>query len=404
MAIATGVAKQLRYKVEGTWGTAPGATGSQLLRRVSSDLALKKDAYESQEIVSHYQRLDYRHGVRRVEGSINGELSPGTYKDFMAAAVRKAWASVTAITGVALTIAGAGPTYTVTRGSGSWLSDGLKVGHVMRLSVGTLNAANISKNLLVVDIGSATVATVMPLNGVALVAEGPISGCTATVIGKVTYAPSSGHTDLSYAIEHWHADVSQSELFLGCKVASMDIDLPSSGMASINLGFLGKDVTTNSSAYYTSPTAETSTGILASVNGILVAGSGAIALVTGMSINYSGEMSGEPVVGSNTFAEITEGRVLISGQLTALFQDATIRDYFLNETEVGLVAALSASNAAAADFISFAVPRVKFGDAAKDDGAKALVQTLPFTALYNASGGSGVKTEQTTIQIQDSQA
>ena len=123
-----------------------------------------------------------------------------------------------------------------------------------------------------------------------------------------------------------------------------------------------------------------------------------------MSIDLNGNMSAEDVVGSNTYADIAEGRILVGGQITALFQDATIRDYFLNETEVSLVAALSTSNAAAADFISIALPRIKFGDASKNDGEKSLIQTLPFTALYNVSGGAGVSTEQTTIQIQDSQA
>lgn len=401
--IATGVQKQLRYKVESAWGVAPSAPAAQLLRRVTSDIALKKQAYESQEIVTHMQRVDYRHGVRSVEGSIRGEISPGTYKDFMAAAVRRAFTTVTAIAGASITIAGAGPTYTVTRAAGSYLTDGIKAGHVVRLTAGTFNAANLNKNLLVLST-TATIATVMPLNGVALVAEGPIAAATMTVPGKVTYAPTSAHTDLSYAIEHWHADLALSELFLGCKVRSMALSLPPTGMTGIDLGFLGKDVTTAGAAYYTSPTVETSSGILAAVNGLVLAQGVQIGYLTGLSVNYDGEMSGEPVVGSNTYADITEGRILVNGQATALFTDATMRDYFLNETEVSLVAALSASNSAAAEFIGITLPRVKFGDAGRDDGPKALSLTMPFTALYNSAGGAGVSSEQTTISIQDSLA
>ena len=80
MAFATGVAKQLLYKAESTWGTLAGASGAQRLRRVTSTLSLKKQTYESNEIVDHYQVADFRHGVRSVDGSINGELSPGTYR------------------------------------------------------------------------------------------------------------------------------------------------------------------------------------------------------------------------------------------------------------------------------------------------------------------------------------
>jgi hypothetical protein len=281
MTIATGVAKQLIYKAESAWNTAAGTSGGQKLRRVASDLNLKKDTFESNEIVTHFQRIDYRHGLRRVEGSINGELSPGTYKDFVAAAVRRAYAAVTATTSVALTIGGSGPTYTVVRGTGSYLSDGYKIGMVVRLSIGGLAAANLSKNLLIVDITSATSMTVLPLNGVALTAEGPISGCTITATGKVTYVPTTGHTDTSFSIEQLYNDLTLSELYTGCKIDQMDFGLPPTGMASIGMKMLGGDVTTAASAYFSSPTNETTTGILAAVNGILAVNGSKIATLTG---------------------------------------------------------------------------------------------------------------------------
>src|SRR3954470_21776020 len=97
MTIATGVNKRVYYKVEATWNTAPGTGSAQALRRVTSNLDLKKDTFESNELVTHLQRVDFRHGLGHVEGMLSGEISPGTYKDFVAAAVRKAWATVTAI-------------------------------------------------------------------------------------------------------------------------------------------------------------------------------------------------------------------------------------------------------------------------------------------------------------------
>jgi hypothetical protein len=404
MTIATGVAKQLTYKAESTWNTAAGASGAQRLRRVAADLNLKKDTFESNEIVTTYQRNDYRHGLRRVEGSINGELSPATYKDFIAAAVRRVFAAISATTSVALTIAGSGPTYTITRGTGSYLTDGYKVGQVVRLSVGALNAANISKNLLIVDITSATVISVMPLNGVALVAEGPVSGCTVTATGKTTYVPITGHTDTSFSIEQFYNDLTLSELYTGCKVDQLDISLPPSGMASIGVKLLGGDLTTAGAAYYTSPTAETTTGILTGVNGILAVQGTKVATLTGLNFSIKGNMSGEAVIGSTTYADIVEGMVMVEGSFTALFDGATMRDYFINETEISIIAALTASSAAAADFMTFSFPRVKVGGADKSDGQKSLVQTLPFTALYNSTGGSGVKTEQSTFAVQDSAA
>jgi hypothetical protein len=403
MAFATGVNKQLKYKQEVTWGVVPAAAGSQRLRRVTSTLALRKQTYESQELSSTFQRSDFRHGVRSVEGAINGELSPGTYKDFMAAAVRRAFTTIAASTGMSITIAGAGPTYTVTRAAGSWLTDGEKAHQIGRLTAGGFNAANLNKNLLILSL-TATVLTVMPLNGVALVAEGPIAASTWTPTGKVTYAPASGHTDLSYSIEHWHSDVTLSEVFSGNKINRMPVSLPPTGMATVGFEFLGKDITTSVSEYFTAPTAESTSGVLAAVNGLLVSQGGAVAMVTGLDFTLEGNMTAEPVVGSNTYGDIAEGRILVSGQLTSLFQDATLRDLFLNETEASLVVALATGSTAAADFLLFGMPRIKFGGADKDDGDKSLIQTMPFTALYNSAGGAGIATEQTTLYIQDSLA
>jgi hypothetical protein len=403
MTIATGVNKQLKYKVESVWGTVPAAASSQRLRRVTSTLNLRKQTFESNEIASHVQRVDYRHGIRSVEGAISGELSPGTYKDFVAAAVRRAYAAITAITGASITIAGAGPTYTVTRAAGSWITDGIKIGQVGRLTAGSFNAANLNKNLVVLSF-TALVLTVMPVNGVALVAEGPIAASTWTPTGKVTFAPTSGHTDLSYSFEHWHADLSISEVFSGCKVSRLRLGVPPSGMAMLGLDFLGKDITTAGAEYFTSPTAETSTGIAAAPNGILLAQGASIATLTGLDLTLDGNMTAVPVIGSTTYADVAEGRIVVSGTFTGLFDAATLRDYFINETEISLVAVLPVSSAAGADFVAVTLPRVKVGGADLDDGDKSLVRTLPFVGLYNAAGGAGTTSEQTTISFQDSQA
>lgn len=403
MAIASGVAKQLRYKQESAWGTAPGASGAQLMRRVESSIDLVKDTYQSNEIRADYQISDFRHGGRRVEGSIRGELSCGTHKDFIAAALRRDFAAVTAATGLSLTIAGTGPTYTVTRGAGSWLTDGFKVGMGIRLSVGTLHANNINKNLYIVGL-TATIATVMTMNGSAMQAEGPIASCTATATGKTTYVPTTGHLDRSFAIEHWYADIAQSELFTGCKADTIALNMPATGIAGIDIGFKGKDITAATAAYYTSPTAATTSGVLAAANGLLVVGGTAIATVTGLTLNVAGGYSGEAVVGSNSSPAIFPGRVNVSGQLTALFEDATLRDAFLNETEVALLAVMTESNIAAANFFAVTLPRIKFGGAQKNDGERGLQGTFPFQALFNGSGGSGTSSEQTTLMVQDTLA
>jgi hypothetical protein len=402
MANASGVAKLVIAKKEATWGVAPGTGSAQYLRRVTSDLSLVKSTYSSNEIRSDYQDVDFRHGMRTVTGSIDGELSPGTYEMFMAAALRKAFAAVTAVSGLTLTVAASGTNYTITRSTGDFLTSGIKVGMVVRATAG-LNALSLNKNLFVLALSS-TVMTVLVLNGTALTVEAGVAACTITVPGMKSYVPLTGHTDDSFAIEHWFSDIAQSELHLGLKVQSMAFNLPPTGMATIKTAFLGKDVTTGVAAYYVTPTAALTSGVLAAVNGAVMVNGTPIAMLTGLNFTINGNMSTEPVVGSNSAPEIFEGRVLVDGQMTAYFQDATMRDYFLNETEVSIAAALTTGSLGTADFLAFSFPRVKMGGASKNDGEKGIVQTIPFKALLPTTGGSGVANEQSTLAIHDSLA
>ncbi len=399
---ASGVFKQLAYKSESTFGTVPSASGAQSLRRVQSTLDLSKDTYQSNEIRADQQVADMRHGVRRVTGQITGELSPATYKDFFAQILRRDFTALSAISGVSVTIAGTGP-YTVTRASGSFLTDGLKAGDVIRITAGSVNAANLNKNLLITGL-TATVLTVIVLNGSSLIAEGPIASCTVTLAGKKTFVPASAQTDRSFSIEHWFSDLGKSEVFSGCKASKIAIQMPPTGMVTVAVDITGQNVTTAASQYFTSPTSASTSGCLASVNGVLRVGGTAVATLTGLSLDVNSNFTGDPVVGANTVPFLYPGRILVSGQATAYFDSTTLRDAFLDETELDLLAVFTASSDKDAKFVSFVLPRIKLGGASKNDGEGGIIQTLPFTALLNTAGGAALVSEYTTISIQDSDA
>lgn len=399
---ASGVFKQLAYKAESTYGTVPSASGAQSLRRVQSTLDLSKDAYQSNEIRLDQQIADFRHGVRRVSGKITGELSPATYKDFFAQALRRAFTAGVSASSLSLTIAGAGP-YTITRGSGSYLTDGFKVGDVVRITAGSVNANNLNKNVLVTGL-TATILTGVVLNGTTMTAEGPIASCTVAVTGKKTFVPLTGHTDNSFSIEHWYADLGQSEVFSGCKASRIALAMPPSGMVTFDADVMGQNVTTAASQYFTSPTAATSSGCLAAVNGVLRVGGSSVATLTGLSVDINSNYSGDPVVGSNAVPFLFPGRVLVSGQATAYFDSVTLRDAFLNETEIDLIAAFTTGTAKDSDFMTIVLPRIKLGGSSKSDGEGGLIQTIPFQALLNSAGGTGISTEATSILVQDSAA
>lgn len=401
MGTASGVFKQVIYKPETTYGVTPAAAAGQALRRVTSSLNLTKDTYQSNEIRTDFQVADFRHGLRKVGGTLAGELSAKTFADFIAAALKKDFASGVSISGASITVGGTAGAWTLTRAAGSFLADGVKIGDVVRLTAGAFNAANLGKNIQVVNVTANTL-TGRTLNGSTLVAEGPIASASVTVAGKKSMVPQSGHTDKSFSIEHWHPDVPASEVFTGCKVSKVSMSLPASGMATVSVDFAGKDASAGAAQYFTNPTPVTLTGTMAAVNGVVSVGGVAGGTITSMSIDIASAQTSEPGIGSNTADQIATGRVIVTGQVTAKFDSTVLRDAFYNESEISAYAVLTADNSPGSDFVAFSIGRLKLSDASKDDGEKILVQTIPFQALLNVNGGAAAPTDYTTIAVQDS--
>ena len=398
MATASGINKVVSYKKETAFGTLPSpTTGGQTLRRVSSTFNLTKETYQSEEIRTDYQLVDFRHGVRSVEGNISGELSAGTYADFLASALARNWTAATPSALGSTTIAVVGGTYTITRTTGSWLTDAVRVGSVIRLT--GFATANNGANLLVIAL-TATVATVVALNNVQLTPETVASGGAFEATGKTTYAPTTGHTDDSYTFEEWYADIGQSEVTVGNKVNTVGVALPATGLTTIDLSFMGQDLAKRgTSQFLTNPTGQNNNGIFAAVNGALIVNGAPVALVTGANFNINRNMTSEAVVGSNIKPEIYEGRVIVDGDFTTLYQDGTFAGYFDEETEISLVVALTANSLPNSEFMSFTIPRLKLSTDTKDDGEKGIVSSNSFQAL-KGNGANGF--EATTLMIQDS--
>lgn len=402
MTASQGVSALLKRVKQVALGT-PGSSGSQYMRRVTFTGNKQSDTYNSNEIVSHQQSTGATEGPSRIAAALAGEMSPGSYALEYAALLRRDFTAVTPIASLALTIAASGSVYTVTRGSGDFLAGGIKIGYVVRLSVGSLAAANLSKNLVVLGV-TATVLTVTPLNGSTMTAEGPIAGCTVSVPGKATWAPTTGHTNDYFTFEMWAPDASVSELFTDLKPASADVAIPATGKITNNFDIPGLGRTIGASEVLTSPTAASSTSTLEAVNGKIVA-NGTVTAVTNLQFKIDGATStGDPEVGSNSLSDLQRGRISVSGSFSAKFTSSTLMALRDSQTVIALIAGAADSGLAAADFEVFCFPTIKLFSDDVDDGEKIRVRTYNFTAQYNGAGGSGVATNQTICQLHDSQA
>jgi hypothetical protein len=414
MTIAEGVSVRVAYKAnaagtmssntEADTATVPGASSAQVLRRVSSTLDLTKETYESAEIREDRQIADFRHGIRRVAGAIQGELSPGTYFDFIEATNRD-----TATAGVVLdetdmtSCVADNATSKFTFGAGDPVALGLGVGMVIRFTNLSV-AGNNATNFTILSFGGTS-------NREVTVTPAPLDNAsdtafTLTVPGKTTIVPATGHVRRLFTFEHYHDDLDIARLFTECRVHGYQMSLPATGMATIEIPVMGRNMqvlTGGSAPYFTSPTAAGTTGIAAAVNGVLLVGGTQVGVVTAVELNAEVAGSGPAVVGQNFVPDIILGRFRLTGQVTALFDSATLLENFLDEDEVALLVRLDASSAANTEAVSIYLPRIKFGGAAVPaTGEGEQTVTLPFQALLYGGATAGVPAS--TIRIHDTAA
>lgn len=393
--IQEAVAVTIAYKAESAFGTAAGDTGGKRIRRVTSTLNLNKDTFQSAEVRPDQQVSDMRHGTLRPAGRIDGELSITTYDDWLAALLRSSWvagASLDESDFTSVTADNATNKFTFT--AGDPIALGLRVGDIIRF--GSLSvAANNDVNFRITGFGGTSnrEVTVFP----APTDNTSDSAFTVVVQGhKVSF----GVLRPSFTIEQDFRDVDLTERFLGARIGGASFALPPTGMATAGWDIMaqfGEILTGASSPYFTSPTDAPTTDLLTGVQGNLVVGGVAQAVVTGLEFAVNLNVGGNPVVGTTTMPELFYGRAVVTGQVSAFLTDETMINYFVNETAVDILVRLEEADSDPKDFLAFNFHRVKFTGSQKTVGGDGgVIVQFPFQALLKS--GTGYDTSTMVIQ------
>jgi hypothetical protein len=408
--IARGVEKTLAFLAETSFGVQPTGT-AQILRRNQSMVNMQVQEIDSQEILPSQQMRDARQGSRTVSGQLMAQLSCLTYEGLFANLLRNTFNAGVSVTGLASsTIVVTGQVVVITASSANFLTSGFKIGDVVTLSGLIAPVAADNGVYLQITALTATVMTCnLPVNNATI--TGYTTGQSAlgiAVVGKKLIIPNTiaGMASGSLAFEHWYADIAQSELALGCRMTSIGLSVPPSGMVTMNAGFTGRQLVYNSTQQFTSPNNPTTTTPLTATGGTLLLYGAPVAYLTQMNIQMSASADAPPVVGSPYTPNIFMGNLTVNGSFTMLFAaDVTSAD-FNNETEFQMQVYLTDNPASGSpNFINIFLPRVKIFSDNKNDSDKEITRSVNFRALEQSIlGGTGLAYDDTTITIQDSLA
>lgn len=400
MTIASQIKRKVFIGKQSGLGTIAGTGDGKTYNYRDGGLSggLTKDSFESNTIRTDQQRQNASHGTRSVTKTIDQEFQIGGHTMLLEGALRDTF-DTGATTGALTTIGINGSTRTISRASGSFVTDGFKVGDIVR-ATGFAASGNNNKNFRLATVSALSMTYVADAWIGTVTTESAGATVTIAVPGKKLSVPSTGHTNDYFTIEEWNDDISQSERDTDCKISSMAISIPANGNATINFGFLGRNAAYETSQYFSSPTAAPTGEILAGTTGLLSYDGVDSVVLTSLNLTLDSGAEIKSVVGSNISPDVFTGTVAVSGSMSALFEDSAILGDFNSEAEAPLFVYLFESSAADSDFVIIKLPNIKINSADKSADGTAISLASNFSAGILADGST--TKEQTTIVIVDS--
>jgi hypothetical protein len=214
-----------------------------------------------------------------------------------------------------------------------------------------------------------------------------------------------GTTPKFLTLEDYAEDIDQARLFTGCTVSTMSVSMAPNQMVSATFGMVGKDMTisgtekTVAAAGVGEPfDAYSGSLLVADVDGI--GGASALSTVTSVDFTVTNSFAPTFVVGSDSAPQLEFGRAEIEGTITAYFEDLSLVNRFLDETESAIQVSVAEGTTAGDNVMTFLFPRVKFNGAdIPVDGPTSRIVTLPFVALYDDAVGLETNLKITTSTV-----
>ena len=389
MTLASGSRVGLSYVAETVRGTTPGSPSMKSLRVTSRAINLQKNTLQSNEKRSDRQLATLRHGFNQVAGNPGFELSLAAMDDMLEAALSGTWAAVT--TG-AISIDASATDDSFNRSTGSFLTDGFTAGGIVDVTGYVATGNNSQWRISSV---TATKMIVTQLDGTAagLTTESGGGDETIAYTGKQL---NIGTTLRTFAVERRFTDISQYQVFNGVAVNQLSLNIQPEQIVGGTLDLIGMSAAAMSGTSLGTPAAAATNEPFSSFEGSLYEGGSQIAVVTGLDLQLQNNRTLQPVVGSKFSPDVFEGDALVTGTLTAFFENETLYNKFVNETGSSLDLRLDDLNGT--DFMRIKLGNVKYTGSDMDPPQEGPVPlSMPFAALLDPTSNTSMEIQRSNV-------
>lgn len=257
------------------------------------------------------------------------------------------------------------------------------------------NAINASRAIQDTKAGNVSVGGSIPFE-LSCVGLGTIlkhlMGSNATTGAGPTYTHTMkrGALPVGLTIEKGFTDITQFELFTGCRIQSMALSLNPEGLVTGTMDFVGKAQSASGSSFDGTPT-DLGHTVIAHHEATTVEEGGSAETLLGFEINISNNLdTSKRAVGSQYIASLPEGKGECTGTVIFQFEDLTYYNKWLNNTATSLDITLTDSSS---NTIRFYMPNVKYtGDGSpKIESPQGVVIALNWRAIYDVTEATDVE-------------
>jgi len=373
---------QIRYIEETTWGVTPATASMQELRFTGESLRFNISNEVSREIRSDRQVSDLIQAGADCSGSLEWELSYGTYDAFMAAALFSDWSADLNLSETN-TISATASGFTASGGAGHDFAD-IQPGQWIKVGGFTANDGENNGFYRVLTAAAGTLTTSPAPAGL----EAAAAGKTITVNGSML---RNGTTKSSFSLEKVFDDLSPKvyEAFVGMMVNGFSGSVQANSVLSGSFEFIGKTASAGTVSVSPGSVNDATTSdvmnAVANVASIQEAGSDVSSgLVSALEFSVGNNLRGQSAIGVLGFRGVGVGKMDVTGSLTAFFENKNLQDKYIAGTESSLSFRV---NDAKGNTYIFSFPRVKFESSEQSAGGQDsdIMQALNWRSIRHST-------------------
>ena len=207
----------------------------------------------------------------------------------------------------------------------------------------------------------------------------------------------SFRTVKSFTMERFFSDLDTPyySQFTGVMVDGFSLDVKPNDMVTGQFTLVGVTGAMSPTSLLTtgSPTASQTYSPFDSFTGTIKEGGSTISIVTSLSIDVKNNITPAYVIGQKSAGALPAGRSKITGSLTCFFNNVTMLNKFLNETESSVEFTLGDG---VDESYTFLLPRIKYSSGQPDVNGEGQIElTMAYEALYDSTEATNMKITRT---------